>query len=489
MFQYSLFNKYYTPNGLEIDLSNYYTKGEVDNLFQRKLVSGTNIKTINEQSILGSGNISIGGGGGSYTSGDGIDITNDVISVNDTIARVSELPNMNNYYNKDEIDTSFENFYQGMTTALDGKQDVLTTGDGIVLSPSNVISVDNTIARTSDLDDKQDTLVSGTNIKTINNQSLLGSGNIDIGSGTGGNANLNLDITNETAYITNNTESMTFNLVDEKLIVAKPNEYYKEISLGGGSDIFLITKDTTTYQDVLTAFNDNKGLLFRNSAIVDGTSYPVIYALKQTDHVLLYVHNHPQIIDVWKINTDNTYEKTREFVLAENQAIKDYVDGKVATKQDELVSGTNIKSINNQSLLGNGNINIKPNTWGNWIKGQDTTGWNYMYRIDNENMMLECYMNKTLNIGCTATSGNFYRSEPVYINHLKEFSDNLGLGNMEIYDVNINVIKSGYPIFVSLNSINASNPWDLSFYLVSGNSRNATNYNVMVHFISSIETY
>ena len=112
-----------------------------------------------------------------------------------------------------------------------------------------------------------------------------------------------------------------------------------------------------------------------------------------------------------------------------------------------------------------------------------------MYRIDNENMMLECYMNKTLNIGCTATSGNFYRSEPVYINHLKEFSDNLGLGNMEIYDVNINVIKSGYPIFVSLNSINASNPWDLSFYLVSGNSRNATNYNVMVHFISSIETY
>lgn len=31
--------------------------------------------------------------------------------------------------------------------------------------------------------DKQDTLVSGTNIKTINNQSLLGSGNIDIQGG------------------------------------------------------------------------------------------------------------------------------------------------------------------------------------------------------------------------------------------------------------------------------------------------------------------
>jgi len=38
-----------------------------------------------------------------------------------------------------------------------------------------------------DVSNKQDTLVSGTNIKTINNTSILGSGNIDIGGGTGGN--------------------------------------------------------------------------------------------------------------------------------------------------------------------------------------------------------------------------------------------------------------------------------------------------------------
>ena len=47
---------------------------------QDTLVSGTNIKTINNESLLGSGNIDIQGGG-SYTAGDGIDITNDVISV------------------------------------------------------------------------------------------------------------------------------------------------------------------------------------------------------------------------------------------------------------------------------------------------------------------------------------------------------------------------------------------------------------------------
>lgn len=35
----------------------------------------------------------------------------------------------------------------------------------------------------SDIDNKQDTLVSGTNIKTVGGQSLLGSGNVDVGGG------------------------------------------------------------------------------------------------------------------------------------------------------------------------------------------------------------------------------------------------------------------------------------------------------------------
>lgn len=50
------------------DLSNYYTKGETDKLLEVKqptLVSGTNIKTINNESLLGEGNIDIQGGGGS----------------------------------------------------------------------------------------------------------------------------------------------------------------------------------------------------------------------------------------------------------------------------------------------------------------------------------------------------------------------------------------------------------------------------------------
>lgn len=42
-------------------------KDYVDTNFQAKLISGTNIKTINNQSLLGSGNIDISGGGGTIT--------------------------------------------------------------------------------------------------------------------------------------------------------------------------------------------------------------------------------------------------------------------------------------------------------------------------------------------------------------------------------------------------------------------------------------
>ena len=54
--------KYLDDNGLT------YFWGKLKNYFQEKLVSGTNIKTINNQSLLGGGNISISGGGGSGLS-------------------------------------------------------------------------------------------------------------------------------------------------------------------------------------------------------------------------------------------------------------------------------------------------------------------------------------------------------------------------------------------------------------------------------------
>ncbi len=96
-------------------------EGHSASYFQPALVSGTNIKTINSQSLVGSGNVTI-----SFTKSDlGLGNVDNTSDANKPISTATQ-------------------------TALNAKQA---------------------------------TLVSGTNIKTINSTSLLGSGNISIGTG------------------------------------------------------------------------------------------------------------------------------------------------------------------------------------------------------------------------------------------------------------------------------------------------------------------
>ena len=81
---------------------------------------------------------------------------------------------------------------------------------------------------------KQPTLISGTNIKTINNESILGSGNINIGGGGGGNSidvqiNGNSIVDNDVANIVTKTpyDSSTNPLVTENDFNEKQNKLYK----------------------------------------------------------------------------------------------------------------------------------------------------------------------------------------------------------------------------------------------------------------------
>lgn len=77
-----------------------------------------------------------------------------------------------------KVDKTDFNAYTGATeTALSGK-----------VSESTYSTY--TASTASEIAGKQETLVSGTNIKTINNQSLLGNGNIDIQGGGGGGDNV-----------------------------------------------------------------------------------------------------------------------------------------------------------------------------------------------------------------------------------------------------------------------------------------------------------
>jgi len=97
---------------------------------------------------------------------------------------LTEIFDPSNYYNKTQID----NTVSGLTARM-GEDEEVTAAALNVLNAEISGKVDTTVydtftaATNTALAGKQATLVSGTNIKTVNNQSLLGSGNIDIEGG------------------------------------------------------------------------------------------------------------------------------------------------------------------------------------------------------------------------------------------------------------------------------------------------------------------
>lgn len=158
---------------------------------QAALISGTNIKTINGNSVLGSGDLVLVGVGETNTtsnlgSGQGIAAPKSGVNLpfKSLIAgtNVTLVPTTNDITINSTVDTS----------TLLVKSNNLIDLQSIPTAKNNlgINNVDNTsdankpisIATASALATKQVTLVSGSNIKTVNGNSLLGSGNIAVGS-------------------------------------------------------------------------------------------------------------------------------------------------------------------------------------------------------------------------------------------------------------------------------------------------------------------
>ena len=143
---------------------------------QETLVSGTNIKTINGNDLLGSGNIVIQGGGGStvsytqtQTSGNELG----TITIDGTASKI---------YSPTETDPTVPSWAKASskpsyTASEVGAVPTTRTVNNKALSSDVTLNASDVGA--------QPTLVSGTNIKTVNNESLLGSGNITIQGGAG----------------------------------------------------------------------------------------------------------------------------------------------------------------------------------------------------------------------------------------------------------------------------------------------------------------
>jgi hypothetical protein len=176
---------------------------------QDLLVSGVNIKTINNNNLLGSGNIEITSP--EYTAGTGININNHIISntitsyddLSDTPTipnKTSDLINDEDFVSEDDLaEVAFTGSYNSLSDTPvipDSTSDLINDSNFIT---SNEVSTEIQTA----ISTKQDTLVSGTNIKTINNNSLLGSGNINISGGTPTDVQIN-----GTSIVSNNTANI-----------------------------------------------------------------------------------------------------------------------------------------------------------------------------------------------------------------------------------------------------------------------------------------
>ena len=368
---------------------------------QDTLVSGQNIKTINGESVLGEGNIAIQGGTSNWdditgkpefaevaTSGDYNDLTNKPEIPSDYIENITDSDT------EFSIDTAF-NYKSGKKYSLSfsktGGFDVVIGGVGDTQRNINLSIDTDIIATKEDLADyqpvgdyatkaelasKQDTLVSGTNIKTINGQTLLGEGNIEIqGGGT-----ITVD-----SELSTTSENPVQNKVITNAINGKQDagDYALKSEIPDTSE--LATKEELAAKLDTATYNSEKANFALKSELPDtstlATKSEVTSGLATKLDVATYNVDKPtfalktEIPDIsglatktelsGKLDTATYNSEKASFETKENAAATYQVKGDYATtaqlnsKQDTLVSGTNIKTINGNSLLGEGDITIQ----------------------------------------------------------------------------------------------------------------------------------
>lgn len=221
----------------------------------------------------------------------------------------------------------------------------------------------------SALGGKQDSLISGTNIKTINGNSILGSGNLTI---------------KESWYGTCATAAAT----QAKVVTTSSANFV----LIAGNSVRVKFTYAQTYNGTPTLNVDGTGAV---SVMRAGTTAAQRY-IWVAGEVIDFVYDGTNFVAVNEGVATTTYYGTTKLssstsststsLAATPSAVKaayDLADG----KQDALISGTNIKTINGSSILGSGDLTVGGNPtamteaevlaavqtgWGSLIVGDNT---------------------------------------------------------------------------------------------------------------------
>lgn len=339
---------------LEPDLSNFATKDEIPDVSelatkselaskQDVLVSGTTIRTLNGVSLLGSGDIQFEEGSGDYTN-----ISNKP-SINGVELSGNKTSDDLGLASKDDIPEAYDD------TSL--RNELQQTETGVATANSEIEKLKS---------GKQDTLVSGENIKTINGTSILGNGDITIEGGGVGQATeaTGGEIFND---YTNNTATGQYSHAEGNLTSSLGIASHSEGGLTRASGIYSHAEGNQAYANgkashaegsLTTANNDYEHAqgIYNVSNTPTEEDYKTIHSIgigtstndrKNAQEVLLNGDHY--IIGIG--NYDGTNPKGTD---SPAQTLQEVVNG----KQDALVSGTSIKTVNGQSLLGSGDIEI-----------------------------------------------------------------------------------------------------------------------------------
>ena len=160
----------------------------------------------------------------------------------------------------------------------------------------------------------------------------------------------------------------------------------------------LLTKEITTYihrndAPLIKVVNDSSSYTFTKFVIQAGALGATTYKLLPTTTKLLNVSVSDD--NITYSDFTETINYINKFGLAEIWAnIKNYVTAQLLGKQDTLVSGTNIKTVNNQSLLGSGNVSFTPPTFtydssAETLTASNTTATVFSYDANSETLEVQ----------------------------------------------------------------------------------------------------
>lgn len=352
---------------VEVDLTNYYTKQQTDALMTTK-ADVTHTHVIGQVADLQAE----------------LDAKANVSDLPDVSQLMTETTADNKYQPKGDYLTSVPDEYVTDTelSAKNYATQAWVNEQGYLTQHQDITG----LATKEELNRKQDTLVSGNNIKTINSQSLLGDGNIEITVEGGGIT----DAPNDGKLYGRKSEQWT------EVVIQDTSNLATKAELGAKLDTATYNEEKATFakkteipdtSTLATKTELSEGLAGKADKSSLGnylikTEAQSTYATKSELEQKLDTSTYnsekatfalkSELPDtsnlVTKATADETYQPKgsyitsipEEYVTDTELNAKNYATTEqLNLKQDTLVSGNNIKTVNGNSLLGEGNITIE----------------------------------------------------------------------------------------------------------------------------------